>query len=69
MLEWKPIETAPKDTKRMFVVIAINPVQLRLPYKTDPYCVWAELDKGFVRWPHTFPPTHWCELPSIDEFS
>jgi hypothetical protein len=37
-------------------------------YITDPYCVWYEpatshrTDK-FVRWPHNFPPTHFCLLP------
>jgi len=63
LLPWRPIETAPTDTKTMFVVIAlgVKPVGT-FPYDSDPYCVWHH-DGVFVRWPHDFPPTHWLPLP------
>lgn len=66
---WQPIETAPRDTKTMFVVKAFDvkpsPKYTGL-YTTDPYCVWVE-DGEFVRWPHLFPPTHWMPLPPKPE--
>jgi hypothetical protein len=59
---WRPIDSAPTETKRMFVAIAIHsPVANN--YTSDPYCVWVENDGTFARWPHTFPPTHWLPLP------
>lgn len=67
-MEWQPIETAPKDSKEMFVVQAFNvDTRLHLPsgyprYTTDPWCVWYSRGE-FVRWPHDFPPTHWARLP------
>ena len=60
---WRPIGTAPRGTKRMFVVIGINVLAGR--YKTDPYCVWRDAEEGFARWPHHFPPTHWLPLPPV----
>ena len=64
-MEWQPIETAPKAKKPMIVVIA------RLPsgYLSDPYCVWYDEYRvgalsDWVRWPHSFPPTHWMPLPA-----
>lgn len=65
--QWQPIESAPKNTKKMFVVKAFNVRFTQgglMPYTSDPYCVWSEDDK-FVRWPHTnFNPTHWMPLPN-----
>lgn len=69
--EWLPIETAPKvfgdGAKPMFVVCAFN-VRNGFtggkPYTTDPYCVWAQKDGGYMRWPHKFSPTHWQPLPA-----
>jgi hypothetical protein len=59
---WRPIDSAPTEVKRMFVAIAIHsPVANN--YTSDPYCVWAENDGTFARWPHPFPPTHWLPLP------
>jgi len=58
---WMPINTAPRDTKEMFVVRAFNVVNGFtgcLPYTTDPWCVWREQDGSFARWPHNFMPTH-----------
>ena len=60
---WHPIETAPKDTKKMFVVKACNIKHHGIcNYTSDPYCVWYE-NGAFVRWPHEFQPTHWFDLP------
>lgn len=63
-MEWLPIETAPKDTKEMYVVRAFNvDVHQVKGYTSDPYCVWHD-GEWFVRWPHTaFMPTHWMPLP------
>lgn len=63
--QWQDIETAPRGTKRMFVVIAIN-VCIGGPdwrYMTEPYCVCRDAKDGFAKWPHPFPPTHWLSLP------
>ena len=70
-MNWQPIETAPQERKpfSMFVVIAIQTTEASpsgVPYTSDPYCVWRERDGSFVRWPHPFPPTHWCNLPSYN---
>jgi hypothetical protein len=67
MAEWQPIETAPKNNPKMFVVIGIrvkfgNTVS---GYISDPWCVWRRGDDGFSRWPHPFPPTHWMPLPDL----
>jgi hypothetical protein len=65
--QWLPIETAPETRLpwTMFVVIAFNvkPRFCSIPYTSDPYCVWREIDGAFARWPHSFEPTHWCPLP------
>lgn len=63
-MKWIPIEQAPKDTRTMFVVKGFN-VKLKsgIQYTTDPYCVWRRDDGEFIRWPHAFPPTHFCFLP------
>jgi len=64
---WQPIETAPKDDRRMFVVQGFNvppTPQSIAGYTTDPYCVWRADDGSFARWPHQFPPTHWMPLPA-----
>ena len=61
---WQPIETAPRDSKTMFVVIGISvDVGNAFPYTTDPWCVWRTLEGRFERWPHKFQPTHWMPLP------
>lgn len=62
MNKWQSIESAPKNRKRMFVVIAKDIIVHGRNYTSDPYCVWVE-DGVFCRWPHKFLPTHWCELP------
>lgn len=69
--QWLPISTAPKERKpySMIVVIAMDViVGDGIRYTTDPYCVWP---LGFqtgecVRWPHSFPPTHWRPLPDYN---
>ena len=62
-LKWLPIEQAPKDTKKMFVVKAVGAkVGSFNNYNSDPYCVWSE-NGEFIRWPHDFRPTHFCYLP------
>jgi hypothetical protein len=64
MGEWQPIETAPRNTTRMFVVQAFNVVRKGgHRYTSDPYCVWHNGSEGFLRWPHDFQPTHWMPLP------
>lgn len=64
---WQPIETAPKQGREMFVVRGFNVTNLNAGcrnYTTDAYCVWpGDEGNGWVRWPHTFPPTHWMPLP------
>ena len=67
-MTWQPIETAPKDTKKMFIVIAINVIPFENSfsrYTSDPWCVWRDQWGGFERWPHAFNPTHWCPLPEL----
>lgn len=65
---WKKIENLPEQymySKKMFVAKAIDiPPFEGSPYKytTDPYCVWLFIDGNYSRWPHAFPPTHYCEL-------
>lgn len=62
-MNWQPIETAPRNTREMFVVKAFNTVTKGgTRYTSDAYCVWSERGK-FVRWPHEFQPTHWMPLP------
>jgi hypothetical protein len=63
-MKWQPIETAPKETRKMFVAIAAN-VKIRKDYSytSDPYCVWKNSDGTFSRWPHEFSPTHWMPIP------
>ena len=59
---WLPIETAPKETTQMFVVVAFGAKVGATPYNSDPWCVWHQRGE-FVRWPHKFSPTHWMPLP------
>lgn len=66
---WKPISELPDDIgKEMFVVRAFNVVNtLDGPkYTSDPYCVFKRSDV-FVRWPHSFPPTHFLRLPKLND--
>ena len=65
---WQPIEDLPakfKTSREMFVVkaIKVNFENVK-SYTSDPYCVWYDKHNGnFLRWPHPFKPTHFCELP------
>jgi hypothetical protein len=58
--------------REMFVAKAFD-VQIKghnYPYTSDPWCVWVENWAGtllFSRWPHPFPPTHFCLLPTEKE--
>ena len=61
-MKWQPIETAPKETTQMFVVVAFGAKVGATPYNSDPWCVWHQRGE-FVRWPHKFSPTHWMPLP------
>ena len=61
---WQPIETAPKETTQMFVVVAFGAKVGATPYNSDPWCVWHQRGE-FVRWPHKFSPTHWMPLPKV----
>jgi hypothetical protein len=66
--QWLPISTAPKEHKpySMFVVIAMDVIVGNgIRYTTDPYCVWP-MGETYVRWPHSFPPTHWMPLPNYN---
>lgn len=64
---WLKIENLPdhwKTDRGMFVVKAFDVFpnnQSPMKYTTDPYCVWME-DGEFIRWPHSFPPTHYMVL-------
>ena len=64
---WQPIETAPMEGRRMFVVKAFGVIfnDGKLPYTSDPYCVWRGNGGVFERWPHRFSPTHWMPLPDL----
>lgn len=64
-MTWQPIETAPKNTREMFVVIGVGIQHFSDPhlYTTDPWCVWRYESGSFARWPHPFAPTHWMPLP------
>jgi hypothetical protein len=56
--------------RQMFVVRAFDvptSCDARVLYTTDPYCTWLDKVIGvyvFPRWPHPFPPTHFCLLPN-----
>jgi hypothetical protein len=64
--QWQDIATAPRKSRTMFVVKAFDAlVEGGRRYTSDPWCVWRPADGEFVRWPHSFPPTHWCELPPL----
>jgi hypothetical protein len=63
---WRDIADAPKDGTTMFVVRGFNITNENghaRNYTTDPYCVWPGSDGGWMRWPHSFPPTHYMPLP------
>ena len=59
---WHLIETVPKETTQMFVVVAFGAKVGATPYNSDPWCVWHQRGE-FVRWPHKFSPTNWMPLP------
>jgi hypothetical protein len=64
-MAWQPIETAPKLRSTMIVVRAFDvPAQQgALLYTSDPYCVWWDTyENRWMRWPHSYPPTHWRAL-------
>jgi hypothetical protein len=60
---WLPIEGCPRESKEMFVAIAIDVRVGTTKYTSDPYCVWHAQGK-FERWPHGFQPTHYMPLPN-----
>lgn len=60
--KWLPIESAPRNTKEMFVVKGFDVDMGGFKYTTDPWAVWSD-EGSFVRWPHKFKPTHWMPLP------
>ena len=68
---WKNIEECqPPEPPTMFIARAIlaegNPhTGNGRAYNSDCYCVWKDKE-GFARWPHSFPPTHWCNIPEFD---
>ena len=64
---WQPIDTAPMEGRRMFVVKAFGVIfnDGNFPYTSDPYCVWRGNGGVFERWPHRFSPTHWMPLPDL----
>ena len=63
-MSWLPIDTAPQDSRVMFVVRAYNAeIGRGHLYTSDPWCVWSDDFGRFMRWPHPFPPTHWMPLP------
>lgn len=67
---WKPIGSLPKDYKPMFVAIAIDAITRpgsTITYTTDPWCVWRNDLGTYSRWPHSFPPTHYMELPPKEQ--
>lgn len=67
LVSWNPIETAPQNTKKMFVVRAFNITHGSVRnYTSDPVVTWVE-NGEFTRWSQKFAPTHWCELPDFEE--
>lgn len=71
LMEWKPIENAPRQKYPLIVVYGFYPNGLNdrgYKYTTDPYCVFCQ-DDEWERWPYPIPPTHYLELPdNIDEW-
>lgn len=56
--DWQPIETAPQNRKSVLLIA---------PYPTggiwsDPRAGWHD-GLSWVRWPHSFQPTHWAPIP------
>ncbi len=64
VMDWRSIDTAPKNSGRQFLVIGVN--VMGGTYTTDLHCVWTR-NGEFVRWPHKFPPTHWMPIPLPSE--
>lgn len=66
-LTWQDIAIAPIG-EAMFVARAIDVkphAGYPATYTTDPYCVWQPEPGVFKRWPHAFPPTHYCLLAPL----
>ena len=61
MREWRPIAEAPKGSRKVVALISNNGPR---GYVTDPWTGWIEQSGRVARWPHYFPPTHFCELPA-----
>lgn len=59
--EWVSVEDRLPENKLMVLMVGINKGQ-RGDYTTDMYTGWH--DGEWVRWVHSFDPTHWMPLPS-----
>ena len=64
---WRPLKdyTEIKPRKMYLVRAKTDAYTITGTYTTDPYCAWYDFeDKQWCsRWPHHFPPTHFCEIP------
>lgn len=60
-MNWQPIETLQEGGKEVVCLIGIAPSG----YVTDPWTGWKMFRGGYARWPHPFPPTHWCRIPKF----
>lgn len=71
LLNWEPIENAPRQKYPLIVVHGFYPNGLNdggYKYTTDPYCVFWQNNK-WERCPHKKSPTHYLELPAnIDDW-
>lgn len=58
-------ESRPRE--RQMVVLIAKDVDIGTPrtYTSDPYCGWLNRDGTFSRWPHSFQPTHYMEIPEV----
>lgn len=72
VLEWQPIETAPKDGTQMLCVAPFTKPDGGTTWAFPFYGVaqWAEADPDFPKsvagwfWPYATRPTHWLPLPT-----
>ena len=71
LVEWKPIETAPKDGYSVLLAMTLNEFRPELGEKSLSVdkCYWSDAEKGWDGYATSIrlgrlTPTHWMPLPS-----
>jgi len=70
-MKWKPIETAPKDKPILVIGGEVSPdvggdYPLTIPMVVDWQGYWSLVHSCYYS-VDTYNPTHWCELPELQE--